>query len=339
MKYFIAIISITFFSSLLQAQDYTWKNIPVNVKSSFRALSVVNDHVAWVSGSKGWIGRTQNGGKSWTFRQVSNFESLDFRSLYAFDSLRCIAANAGSPAYIFLTTDGGKNWKAVYQNDHKEAFIDGLDFWNNEKGIAYGDPLQGKMLLIATHDGGTTWADLAENLRPELKPGEASFAASGTGIRCYDKKKVTITTGGKVSRLWTSHDNGTTWSVAELPLLQNVETGGAFSSAFWGKRGVVVGGDFKNEAQTGKHIFCTDDRAKSWVLPLRPTRGLRECVEYLGKDNLIAIGPQGCDTTNDGGYNWYALSDEPGFHVVRQARQGKLIVAAGNGKIAVIAQK
>ncbi|HRG10431.1 MAG TPA: hypothetical protein PLJ08_17785, partial [Cyclobacteriaceae bacterium] len=28
------------------------------VRSSFRGLSVVNDSIAWVSGSKGWVGRT-----------------------------------------------------------------------------------------------------------------------------------------------------------------------------------------------------------------------------------------------------------------------------------------
>src|SRR5271165_5371132 len=100
----------------LFGQDYVWKNVAIDVKSSFRALSVVNDRVAWVSGSNGWIGRSTAGGKNWSFSQMKNFESLDFRSLYAFDSLNCVIANAGSPAYIFRTSDGGKTWTTVYQN-------------------------------------------------------------------------------------------------------------------------------------------------------------------------------------------------------------------------------
>ncbi|MBS1950982.1 MAG: hypothetical protein OJF59_000055 [Cytophagales bacterium] len=338
-SYFLFFILLFLFSMTLPAQDFVWKDCAVEIKASFRAVSVVNDYVAWVSGSNGWIGRTRDGGESWAFHQIKNFEKLDYRSLYAFDSLHCVVANAGSPAYIFITADGGKNWKTVYQNESKEAFIDGLDFWDEQKGVAYGDPVNGRMLVISSPDGGATWQELAENNRPQLKPGEASFAASGTGLRCYGKKEIIITTGGKISRLWKSKNSGETWTVSDLPILQNVETGGAFSAVFWKKNAVVVGGDFKNDTQTGKHVFCSQDNGKTWILPMRPTRGLRECVEVLWNDNVVAIGPQGCDLSNDGGFNWLALSDEKNFHVVRKARNGKLVVAAGNGKIALITQK
>ncbi len=321
-------------------QDYKWQNVPIEVKSSFRALSVVDDHVAWVAGSKGWIGRSINGGKAWSFTQVKNFETLDFRSVYAFDSLTSIIANAGSPGYIFRTNDGGKNWQSVYRNENKEAFIDGIDFWNDKKGIAYGDPINGKMLLISTQDGGLTWHELPDNQRPTLKDGEASFAASGTGIRCFNKIQISITTGGKVSRLWRSKDEGKTWKPTNLPIIQGEESTGAFSAVFWkNKYGAVVGGDFKNDAQNGKHVYCTQDGGKTWVLPLRPTRGLRECIEFLGNDYMVAVGPQGADISNEGGFNWVALSDEKGFHVVRKARNGSLIIAAGNGKVSIINKK
>jgi photosystem II stability/assembly factor-like uncharacterized protein len=340
MKKWIVTVALFLSAHVIFSQDYQLKNSTISVKSSFRALNVVNDKVAWVGGSKGMIGRTLDGGKSWSFRQIPTYEALDFRSIYAFDSLTCVVANAGSPAYIFRTTDGGKNWIVMYKNEIKEAFIDGVDFWNDKKGIAYGDPINGRMLLLSTLDGGLTWKELPESLRPQLLPGEASFAASGTGLRCYDKKKIMITTGGKISRLWTSKDDGETWTVSDLPVIQGEESTGAFSAIFWKEKyGVVVGGDFKNDAQPGKHIFITLNKAKEWTLPIRPTRGLRECVEYLGNDNLIAIGPQGADVSNDRGVNWYPLSDEKGFHVLRKARDGSLILAAGNGKIAVITKK
>lgn len=319
--------------------QFQWKNVPVEVKSSFRAISVVDNNVAWVGGSKGTLGRTRDGGKTFSFRQVKDFETLDFRSVYAFDSLNVVIANAGSPALILKTADGGKSWKQVYRNEAKEAFIDGIDFWNDKKGMIYGDPMNGKMLLLTTIDGGNTWSEVPENQRPTLKEGEASFAASGTGIRCFSKTKIAITTGGKVSRLWTSNDAGEIWTVSDIPIIQEIESAGAFSSVFWGKKGVIVGGDYKNETQTGQHVYLTLDKGKTWNLPIRPTRGLREAVESVGDDYLIAIGPQGADQSNDGGMNWQTLSDEKGFHTVRKAREGSLIVAAGNGKIAVISKK
>jgi len=321
-------------------QDYKWQNVATDLKSSFRALSVVDNNVAWIGGSKGSIGRSRDGGKTWSIKQVQGFETLDFRSVYAIDSLTAIIANAGSPAHIFRTTDGGKNWKSVYENNEKDAFIDGIHIWNDKKGMAYGDPINKKLLLISTQDGGLTWKELPDNQRPILKEGEASFAASGTGIRCLAGKKLIITTGGIVSRLWASNDEGESWSALDLPVTQGVESAGAFSALFWkSKTGVVVGGDYKNDAQTGHHVYITMDRGKTWTLPIKPTRGLRECVEFLGDENLVAIGPQGADWSNDGGMNWVPLSDEKGFHVVRKAREGSLIVAVGNGKIGVISKK
>jgi len=320
-------------------QEYSWTDIAVSIKSSFRALSVVNDHVVWIGGSNGWIGRSLDGGKNWKFDQVKGFETLDFRSVYSFDSLTAIIANAGSPAFILRTIDGGKNWQEVFKNEKKEAFIDGIDFWDEEKGLAYGDPINGRMLLISTKDGGKTWTEIPENKSPELKAGEASFAASGSGIRCINKTRAIITTGGKVSRLWNSYDNGQTWKASDIPILQGMETTGAFSSVFWKKKGVIVGGDFQKDDQTGKHVYLTLDNGKTWNLPIKPTRGLRECVDFLGNDNVIAIGPQGTDISSDGGIIWKSLSDEKGFHVVRKARKGLLIIAAGNGKISLIKEK
>jgi len=170
-------------------QEYKWQNITVDIKikSSFRALSVVDDNVVWMSGSKGWIGRSRDGGKAWSFQQIKAFEGLDFRSIYAFDSLTAIVANVGSPAHIFRTTDGGKTWRSVYQNDNKDAFIDGLDFWNNKKGMAYGDPIDGKMLLVSTQDEGLTWKELPApdpcSRREEKSP--QTSRAQGTGRQSH----------------------------------------------------------------------------------------------------------------------------------------------------------
>jgi photosystem II stability/assembly factor-like uncharacterized protein len=76
--------------------------------------------------------------------------------------------------------------------------MDGIDFWNDTEGIIYGDAIDKRMLLLATHDGGKIWKELPEAQRPILSEGEGSFAASGTGIRYYDQSRLLISTGGKV---------------------------------------------------------------------------------------------------------------------------------------------
>jgi photosystem II stability/assembly factor-like uncharacterized protein len=323
------------FGLIIPASAQQPKVIPVlsNIPSSIRGLSVVDDHVAWFSGSKGYVGRTINGGTSWKFNQLKSFEKVDFRSLYAFDSLRAIVANAGSPASILLTTDGGKNWREVYHNDHADIFLDGIDFWDDRSGIIYGDPIDGKMMLLKTNDGGETWKEMPTSQRPTLEKGEASFAASGTGIRCVGKNKVVIATGGMVSRLWVSKDSGEQWASISSPIIQGKNSAGIFSVGVEGKQWVIVGGDYMVDSVSVKNVFYSIDEGKTWIAPLTSTRGYRSAVEFISGKSWIAVGQGGLDISTDHGKNWMPLSNERGLHTIRKARKGNTVLAAGNGRV------
>ncbi|MEK6781932.1 MAG: YCF48-related protein [Bacteroidota bacterium] len=316
-------------------QNYHLKKVETNVASSFRGLSIVDDKIAWISGSNGYVGQTTNGGKNWSFSQVKGFEGADFRSLYAFDDQKAIIGNVGSPAKILFTKDAGKNWITVYTNPHPDAFFDGVDFWNAENGIMYGDPIDGKMLMLITNDGGQSWVDCKEP--PLLEKGEASFAASGTGIRCTSENEVIISTGGVVSRLWISKNNGLSWTSISTPIVQGKTTAGIFSFTQHDNVLTIVGGDFQNELMTIQHNFYSIDQGKNWLKPTMPIRGYRECVESISATILVAIGPSGADISYDNGVNWKGLSDEKGLHVVRKARNGSFVIAAGsNGQVFLI---
>jgi photosystem II stability/assembly factor-like uncharacterized protein len=334
MKYLIiALLCLT--TSMLVAQEYQLSKSITNNTASFRGLSVVDDKIAWLSGSQGWVGNTVNGGESWNFNQVKGLEETDFRSLYAFDAQRAVIANAGSPAHILITNDGGKTWNTVYTNSHKDAFFDGMAFRNDKEGIVYGDPIDGKMLLLRTSDGGLTWKEIKD--APALEKGEASFAASGTGIRCIGKNQIVISTGGVVSRLWISKDKGDNWTNLSTPIIQGESTTGIFSFAQNNKALIIVGGDYLKESVTIKHNFYSIDGGKNWLAPAAPTRGYRECVEPITDKIVIATGPSGTDISYDNGITWKALSDEKGLHVVRKARKGSLVIlAGGKGNVFVL---
>jgi hypothetical protein len=311
--------------------------IPENVKSSFRALSVIDDSHAWISGSNGYVGHTVDGGESWVFTRVKGYEKSDFRSLFAFDSKTAIAATAGSPACILRTTNGGKSWKKVYSVADTLAFFDGIDFWNNKEGIIYGDPLGGHLFLAATTDGGRSWKEAPMEDRPAMAQGEASFAASGTAIRCYDTHTVMIVTGGALSRLLISYNAGASWRKIDLPLRQGQSTEGAFSVAFSNDTtGIIVGGDYTKEKMITDYVLFSHDGGFGWNHSYSLTGGFRECVEFIDKETAIAVGPSGFDITVNNGIEWGPFSVEKGFHVIRKARNGNLVIAAGNNRIAVI---
>jgi photosystem II stability/assembly factor-like uncharacterized protein len=334
MKYLFPILIVFSYISSAQIKQIT----PIqNISgASFRGVSIVDDNVSWVSGSKGWIGRSSNKLEEMEFFQVNGYEDLDFRTIYAFNEKTAIIANAGSPARIFRTSNGGKSWEIVYENNNKDAFIDGVDFWNDMEGMIYGDPINGKMFLLFTDDGGKSWMELPENNKPFLKDGEASFAASGTNIRCYGKKRIIIATGGSISRLFISNDKGRSWKVKEVPILQGKSSTGIFSVAFRSNHGIVVGGDYTQDMLTEKHVLYSSNAGKSWHLPIRPTGGYRSCVEYINDNILIATGTSGTDISYNKGKEWQIFIEE-GFHVVKKARKGNRILIAGSeGRINII---
>jgi len=179
---------------------------------------------------------------------------------------------------------------------------------------------------------------LPTDSRPLLDAGEYSFAASGTGIRCYGESRVIISTGGTVSRLWSSEDNGGSWTASQTPIIQGLPTAGIFSFTFLtGERAIIVGGDFQRDSLMMDHVFYSTNGGAEWKAPTAATRGYRECVEVLDGNEVIATGPGGTDISYDGGEHWSALWDERGFHVVRKARNGTLaLMAGGGGKLAIL---
>lgn len=342
--------ALLFYILLLPAlcfgQQYALQYVDTKTDASFRALSVAGDSAVWVSGSKGWVGRSVNNGKDWTFNQVPGHETLDFRTLYAFDADNAIIANAGSPAYILRTTDGGASWQQVYENTDSAAFIDGTGFWNKKDGMIYGDPINGRMLLLYTKDGGKTWKEQRNS--PEVAEGQASFAASGTNISCFLHGAVVIAAGGKKSTLFFSRNRGRRWRGIPTPMLATSESTGIFSFMLGGSRWqwLIAGGDYKLDSLRTDNFFYSTDKGKKWLAPETTTRGYRECLSMLydaktsKKEKIramFAVGPSGIDISTDYGVNWKPLFDEKGFHVIKKSREyNSLFVAGGNGQLAIM---
>jgi photosystem II stability/assembly factor-like uncharacterized protein len=327
--------SVILFLVCFQSQAQILNPLHAGMNSSLRGLSVVNDSVAWLSGTKGWTARSLDAGKTWSWKQIPNYETFDFRDIEAFSDSKAIVVNAGSPAVILLTLDAGNTWMEVYRNNSPDIFLDGMDFWDLENGLIYGDPINQQMVLLKSSNGGASWENISDNNKIKLFAGEASFAASGTAIRCDSKGNTWIATGGLKSRLFHSGDFGETWDVYDCPIIQGKNSTGPFSIAFHKKRiGIAVGGDYLIDTARVNNLIMTKNRGKSWFKPSISTFGYRSAVEFISKNNLIATGPSGTDISNDRGKTWRNLSNL-GYHTVRKAKEGKLVLlTGGDGRIA-----
>ena len=261
---------------------------------------------------------------------VKGFEKSDFRDIEAFDKLKAIVVNAGSPAYILKTLDGGKNWTEVYKNTESAIFLDGMAFWDNQQGIIFGDPIKNKMQLLKTTDGGISWQDISANLKKELKLGEAGFAASGTTIRTGSGGKVWIASGGAVSNIYYSANYGQTWKVYPCPIIQGESSTGPFSIAFLNsKKGIAVGGNYLKDKENENNILITKNGGKSWTKPEKPVLGYRSAVEYFSDQICFATGSSGTDYSLDGGNTWTNISTQ-NFNALQKAKKGSLVLLTGN---------
>ncbi|QHS59433.1 WD40/YVTN/BNR-like repeat-containing protein [Chitinophaga agri] len=301
--------------------------IPVK---SIRALSIISQDVAWAGGTEGKVGRMDSTGK-WHWNSIPGYDTCDWRSLVAFNDQRALVLNAGEPAHILLTENGGESWKEVYTNTTKGIFFDGMAFKNAAEGMAIGDPVDGKFTIIRTKDSGKTWQADPASTSPAAKEGEAIFAASNTSLRILPDGQACFVTGGKHSRFIKGWDE---WKAVNWDFTQGEPGKGAFSVAFADAvHGVAVGGDYTKDTVTTNNCLITKDGGKSWRKAVRPPAGYRSCVQHIQGDTYIATGTSGTDISNDGGLTWSRMIHAK-FHVLASYRT--FIWLAGSRKIGMM---
>lgn len=329
MRFAFSILLLFILSpSIAVAQTYQLIPLVSDANTSMRGLSIVNRDVIWVSGSKGYVGKSVDGGKTWEWIQPKGYEALDFRDIHAFDQNRAIIINAGSPAYILSTIDGGAIWKENYKNTDSAIFLDGMDFWDAQNGMVFGDPIHHKMQLLKTTDGGLTWKNISAKLTKQMQVGEAGFAASGTSIKTANNGKVWIATGGAVSNIYHSGNYGNTWKVFKCPILQGESSTGVFSMDFFdAKNGIVVGGNYLKDKDNSNNVLYTKNAGKTWRKSTSQVSGYRSGVTYITKYLCVATGTSGTDISKDGGENWTNISSLS-FNAVSAVDQLVLLVGA-----------
>lgn len=313
-----------------------WEPLNSGVTTSIRGISAVDAQVCWL-GTKAGVARTTNAGKNWHFTKIGD-DSLDFRDLHAFDAQRCIAMSAGTgeASRLYLTSDGGKTWQLTHQNKQPKGFFNGIAFRDKNHGILAGDPIGGKLFLLATDDGGATWHRIAEQNAPKMHDGEHAFAASGTHLTVNKNGHVWVTSGGNVARVFHSKDWGKTWQTIDTPMIAGEPSTGIFSIAFHGQNGIAVGGDYEKESEGHDNAMRTSDGGKSWQL-IKRTDGhtpfpFRSCIGYIDAENLVTVGPSGSNISRDGGATWKPLPDTGGFHTLSIAA-GVVWTAGANGRL------
>lgn len=340
-----AILTLALFGSASVAQAQ-W--IPQNpgTDASFRGMSVVSQNVAWISGTKGTFEWTADAGKSWHPGHVAGAESSDFRAVHAISlDTAVLMVSSQDTALIYRTTDRGQSWQLVYRNATKGAFLDGMAFFDSRRGLAVGDPMGGRFLILETNDGGQHWARIPDAGLPPALPGEGAFAASGTSLVTCGPRHAWLGTGGAAtSRVFHSSDAGHTWSVVTTPINAGVAAAGIFSLACRDTTHLIaVGGNYSKPDATAISIARSDDGGTSWVASAPASSpGFLSGVAYLGTPSaaggVVAVGTEGTVFSMDFGHTW-ARMDSLSLNVVMPLGGGGSALAAGaRGRVVALTE-
>jgi photosystem II stability/assembly factor-like uncharacterized protein len=257
----------------------------------------------------------------------------DIRDVKILSDGTLIYMNSGENGIIWKTKTGLN--KPIQVHYKKGEFLDGMDFWNDKNGVAYGDPIDGKFVVLISEDYGGGWVPINYDNMPYALPNEAGFAASGTGIAAIGEEKIIFGTGmADTARLFISEDKGKSWTTKPTPI-KSGDSYGIYSLCFWGaNEGLVVGGSYKYPEDTTDHCFYTIDGGNSWLKAGNGLGGYTSCIDGNTDGSfLVATGRVGTYYSLDKGLNWSKLFDKS-FYTVK-VTEDHLYFCGKNGVVEV----
>jgi len=299
---------------------------------SIRAIELLDEQSLAFAANNNTFGLYNIVQNQWLIsKQEYDSLNLQFRAI-ANNQEDFFMLSIANPALLFKTGEEG-NMELVYKEAHEKVFYDSMDFWNQKEGIAIGDATEGCLSIIITRDGGVTWKKLPCEILPKTIADEGAFAASDSNIAIVNNHTWVATTAGRV---YYSPDKGKTWEVYDTPIVKNKATEGIYSLDFYDEKiGFAIGGDYTNPKDNRANKIMTKDGGKTWKLVgENQNPGYRSCVQYVPNSQgkaLVAVGFEGVDFSNDGGYTWKHLTDES-FYTIRFLNDS-IAYAAGQGRI------
>ncbi len=278
-----------------------------------QAVSAVDERIVWVAGRLGTFSRTTDGGAHWEAGRVPGADSLEFRDVEAVsaETAYLLSAGSGELSRIYKTTDGGRSWVLQFRNTEPEAFFDCFDFWTPLHGIAFSDAVRGEHFLLETMDGGATWTRIPPGRLPPALPGEGSFASSGTCVAASGTGFALVGLGNTTrTRVLRTADRGSTWSVADAPIVSGEAAGIGSVVVLDPTRALAFGGDFARPDARGNYVARTEDGGVSWAVAGQPTfpGAVYGAARIPGAgESLVAVGPGGANLSRDGGQSWTSI--------------------------------
>lgn len=261
----------------LQGYSQSWQANNTFTGYPLSDIYFTTPEIGFLAGDGLTIRRTTNGGESWTATpSPQQMTDLEFPN-------PVIGYACGQTGAFMKTIDGGQNWITItpWTTDH----LTEMYFLSPDTGfILCYNPSTYVVVVWKTVNGGLAWN---------------TTGSLGTNNTCHDiyflNNTVGFVAGMGGSRIWSTYDGGTTWSMSNI----GVGSGLMCIDFLNDTTGFTVGND--------GNIFKTTDQGLSWVQQPSPTLQHLRTVQFTDPLNGWISGYGGTILrTNNGGLTWDA---------------------------------
>jgi photosystem II stability/assembly factor-like uncharacterized protein len=230
-KFFISLVVLIGTILLFGTTNAQWVEQVSGTSVNLISISAPTYQVAWVAGPAGTVKRTIDNGTTWVDKSIPT--AGDLYCIYAFDANIALVTGYTpdwSADNIWKTIDGGNTWQIVLSLT-TNYFINAIAFFDNNEGIAVGDPdynfpTPNYWTIYKTYDGGSTWAPIR---KPPKQLGmnfgwKNSIAIVGNTVYFGTTLFTNDFWFGPDAYIYKSANKGETWTARTCPGVVQVNT-------------------------------------------------------------------------------------------------------------------
>lgn len=304
-------------------------------------ISIVDESTVWVTQTDlditgrysvwRWA-RSTDGGLTWTQgwfpddvvfptmsdQHITNINALSDQTAYVGAA---VSDHNGTRNKLLVTHDAGNTWTQIHPelfSDGYYSYIRGVHFFDNDHGVAVGDPVDNSFEIHTTADAAVTWTRTTSTNIPASLPNEYIL------INPFDTTAGIIRFITSKGRLFSSRDQGLNWTVSQTP--DNPWYGERYGDFFFNRTFSFKNADEGILVTAGDTpaAYQTTDGGNTWN-PVTTTGNLSDrsvtyvpqtSGTYYNTGNLSYPGTWSTGYSTDNGNSWTAMTDDPNFQPI-----------------------